>query len=45
MNEVHYIDMGLFCCDVCQALHRGLNGRGLNELSHSVREAMNQLTT
>ena len=45
INKVQYIDLGLFCCDVCQVLYRGLNGRRLHELSRSVRDAMNQLTT
>ena len=44
-NKQDYIDLGLSCGDVCQALDRGLNGRGLDELSKSVLGAIGKLTT
>ena len=44
MNEADYVELGLTCVDVCTALDRGLNGKGLNELTNSVCEAINQLT-
>ena len=43
-NEEGYIDLGLTCASVCEALVRGLNGKRADELSDSVREAINQLT-
>jgi len=44
-NEQGYVDLGIFCGDVCQALGRGLNGRRTDELSRSVLAAIGQLTT
>ena len=45
IKQADYVELGLACADVCTALYRGLNGRGLNDLNNSVREAINQLTT
>ena len=45
VNEQDYVELGLSCADVCQALDRGLNGRQLGELSRSVLGAIGQLTT
>ena len=44
-NRQDYMDLGLSCGDVCQALDRGLNGKQLNELSKSVLGAIGKLTT
>ena len=44
-NEQDYIDLGLSCGDVCQALDRGLNGKQLDELTQSVLGAIVKLTT
>ena len=44
-NETDYVDLGLACADVCRALDRGMNGGRVNELSHSVFEAIEQLMT
>ena len=44
-NELDYVELGLSCADVCQALDRGMNGRQLDELSQSVLKAIEQLTT
>ena len=44
-NDQDYVDLGLACGDVCQALDRGLNGRQLNELNQSVLGAIGKLTT
>jgi len=44
VNEPDYVELGLSCADVCQALERGTNGRKQDELSPSVYDAMNQLT-
>jgi len=45
INRMDYVELGLACSDVCTALDRGLNGKTLNDLNNSVREAINQLTT
>jgi len=44
-NKVDYIELGLQCADICGALDRGMNGKNLDELSGSIRDAINQLTT
>ena len=44
-NEVDYVDIGLTCADICNALGRGMNGKRLDDLSQSVCDAIAQLTT
>ena len=44
-NKSDYVELGLACADVCKALDRGMNGKKLDDLNQSVREAINQLTT
>ena len=44
-NKTDYAELGLACADVCEALNRGMNGRRLDDLSQSMRKAINQLTT
>ena len=44
VNEQDYVDLGLYCADICTALDRGMGGKGSNELSRPVREAINRLT-
>ena len=44
-NDQDYVDLGLACADICTALDRGMSGKRLSDLSRSVREAINQLTT
>ena len=44
VNKLDYVELGLACAEVCKALDRGMNGRRLDELSRSVREAIEQLT-
>ena len=44
-NEQDYVDLGLSCADICKALQRGMDGKSLNDLSKSVCDAINQLTT
>ena len=44
-NRTDYVELGLACADVCKALDRGMNGRKLDDLSQSVREAIEQLMT
>ena len=44
-KEQEFIGLGLYCADVCKALDRGLNGKGSEELSKSLREAIEELNT
>ena len=44
MNERDYVDLGLFCADICKGLDRGVKKKKLDDLSQSVYEAINQLT-
>jgi len=44
LNELDYVDLGLFCADICRALERGMGGKRLDDLSRSVCDAINQLT-
>jgi len=44
VNKRDYVELGLLCADVCRALEWGMNGKGLNDLSESVRDAIKQLT-
>jgi len=44
-NELEYVELGLSCANICGALDRGMNGMRLEELSQSVCDAINQLTT
>jgi len=44
-NEQDYVDLGLSYADICKALSRGMNGKKLDDLNESVRDAINQLTT
>ena len=44
-NQGDYFELGLACADVCTALDRGLSGKKSNDLSDSVRKAIEQLTT
>ena len=45
VNREDYVELGLACADVCQALKRGLDGRQADQLGRSVSEAIEQLTT
>ena len=45
INELDYVDLGLFCADICRALDRGMNGKKLDDLSQPVCDAISQLTT
>ena len=43
-NESDCVELGLACADVCKALDRGMDGWKLDDVSQSVREAIEQLT-
>ena len=42
-NESDYIELGLACANVCKVLDRGMNGKKPDDLSQSVREAIEEL--
>jgi len=44
VNEMDYVELGLFCARVCRALDRGMRQRRVDEVSQSVLEAIGQLT-
>ena len=44
VNEADYVEVGLFCADICRALDRGMDGKKLDDLSQSVCDAISQLT-
>ena len=44
VNQADYVELGLACADVCNALDRGLNGKGFNDLNNTVRRVISQLT-
>ena len=44
-NDRDYVELGRACGEVCQALHRGLKGKRLDQLTQSVLGAVGQLTT
>ena len=44
-NEQDCVDFGILCADVCDALRRGTDGKKTDELSESVRNAINRLET
>ena len=45
VDRKDYVKLGLACADVCRALDRGLNRRQADQLTRSVFEAIEQLTT
>ena len=44
-DETDYVELGLSCADICITLDRATNGKRLNDLSQSVCDAINRLTT
>ena len=43
-KKVEYIELGLTCADVCEALNRGMSIRPTDRLSPSVLGAIERLT-
>ena len=41
----NFVDFGVSCVDICKALEQGIGEQELNDLSKSVRDAINLLTT
>ncbi|KAF9641987.1 hypothetical protein BDM02DRAFT_3273625 [Thelephora ganbajun] len=44
INDQDYVELGLCCTDICEALDRGVNGKQLDEFSQPLGETINQLT-
>ena len=44
-DEADYVELGLLCADICQALGGGTKGKKLDEISQSVCDAIDLLTS
>ena len=44
-NKSDYLKLGLVCAKVCKALQQAMNGKGMDDLSQSARDAITDLTT
>ena len=44
-KKVEYVELGLTCTGVCEALNRGMDKRRADELSQSILEAIEKLMT
>jgi len=44
INKVDYVELGLTCSNVCEALNWGMNTGRADQLNHSVLEAIRVLT-
>ena len=44
-NQQDYVELGLNCAEICDVLDRGTRGKRAEDLTRSVHEAINQLTT
>ena len=44
-NEQDFVDLGLFCAAICEALKLGVGEKKLEDLSMSMRDAINRLKT
>ena len=45
IKKADYVELGLTCAGVCEALHRGAGERRPDQLTQSVLEAIEKLTT
>ena len=45
ISKVDYVELGLTCAGVCEALDRGMNRRQADQLSRSTLKAIEQFTT
>ena len=45
VNALDYVELGLFCSDICRSLDRGMNGNKLDDLNQSICDAISQLRT
>ena len=44
INKADYVELGLACADLCEALDRGKNTRRADQLSQTILGAAEQLT-
>ena len=44
VSKVDYVELGLTCADVCEALDLGIDRRQADELNHSILEGIEKLT-
>ena len=44
IDKVDYVELGLTCADVCEALNRGMDRRRADQISQSVLGAIEELT-
>ena len=44
ISKTDYVELGLTCADVCEALNQGMDRRQADQLSQSVLEAIEKLT-
>ena len=42
-NKEDFVDLGIYCVEICKALKRGMDGKELDKLSESMREAIEEL--
>ena len=42
-QKVDFVELGLFCADICKALDWGTSGRSSNKLNRSVHDVINLL--
>lgn len=45
VKKSDYVELGLICADVCEALDRGVDRRQADQLSQPFLEAIEKLTT
>ena len=45
IKKADYVELGLACAGVCEALNRGTGERRADQLTQSVLEAIEKLTT
>ena len=44
-NEQDFVDLGLLCAAICEALKRGVGEKKLEDLSKSMSDAIDRLKT
>ena len=44
VNKVDYVELGLTCAGICEALSRGMDRRRADQLGQSVLEVIDKLT-
>jgi len=45
ISKVDYVELGLTCADICEALRQRVDKRQADELSHLILKAIEKLTT